>query len=142
MGDFDTFDKCLESRGLLEIELEKDMEARASAEFDRARYDLEVANFLFDNEYFDWSIIAAYNVMLHTITGAIVREGYYPKNHWCRFLAAKRLFSKGVADQLKRAFTIRSSAAYITSKGTRQKDALDFIKEAEAFLDKFSGAQN
>jgi len=93
---YDRLDKCFqgskESPPRL-IQKEPDLD-RAEDHLDKAEMNVAAMETLFQNKFFDWTIVAAYYSMYHATLAALWVIGIDARSHECAVLAFERFYAK------------------------------------------------
>lgn len=111
--------RCFEGEGNLPPRLlrkKPDMDT-VDAHLHKAETNSAVMDVMFQNKFFDWTIVAAYYSMYHATLAALWIIGIDARSHECAVLAFERFYAK---------------------KGKVEGRYLDYLQRAKALSEKYS----
>lgn len=65
---------------------------RAREHIDKARRNLRAMKIMFDNDFFDWTIICGYYAMYHAVLASLFKIGIRATAHYCAIAAFKKFY--------------------------------------------------
>jgi len=65
---------------------------RARLHLDKAHSNLRAMKTMFDNDFFDWTIVCGYYAMYHAILSALFKIGIKATAHYCAIAAFKKFY--------------------------------------------------
>jgi len=125
----------------------------AKAHLEKAHSNLKAMNLMFENEFFDWTVICGYYAIYHAVLAALFHIGLRAFSHLCAISALQKFFTergkvqKEYAKYLERAKVLekRYSDTLLEARENRVKvqygteiltndDAECIIEDAEDFV--------
>ncbi|MFA5050067.1 MAG: HEPN domain-containing protein [Candidatus Micrarchaeia archaeon] len=137
----------------------------AKEHLEKAEHNLLAMEKMFENKFFDWTIVTAYYSMYHAVLSALWLIGLDARSHECAVLAFERFYSKQekvdqryidylrrakelskkYSETLEKVRTMRINASYgigeIKSADANfaRSNAKDFVSEVRRILDEEQG---
>jgi uncharacterized protein (UPF0332 family) len=65
---------------------------KAEAHLDKAHRNLKAMNLMFENEFFDWTVICGYYAIYHAVLAALFQIGLRAFSHLCAVTAFQKFF--------------------------------------------------
>ena len=65
---------------------------RVEQHIDKANNNLRATQKMFDNDFFDWTIICGYYAMYHAVLAALLKVGIRATAHYCAIVAFKKFY--------------------------------------------------